>query len=201
MLDVWFKFSASPKESMRLAAQAAQKALALDAADPRVYRALTNLYLMQGQYEKAIAAAERQLELSPSGALAYSSMATALRWSGRYSEAISFAEQSIRLDPYPSAVTFRNLGICYSSLARYEEAMTAYKKALQKNPNDIFLHLMLAVTYVKLGREEEARAEAKEVIKIHPKFSLVHWAKSIHRKDQSVVDDIIECLRKAGLPE
>ena len=201
MLDVWFKFSASPKESMKLAAQAAQKALALDDSDPRVYRALTNLYLMQGQLEKAIVAAERQLELSPSGALAYQSMALALRWSERYSEAISFAEQAIRLDPYPPAVAFRHLGSLYFNVGRYEEAITAFEKALQKNPDDIFTHIGLAATYVKLGREEEARAEAKEVIRIHPKFSLANYAKSIHRADQAKVDAYIECLRKAGLPE
>jgi tetratricopeptide (TPR) repeat protein len=201
MLDVWFKFSASSKESMRLAAQAAQKALALDDSDPRVYLALSNLYIMQRQYEKAIAAAERRLELSPSGAKAYHSMASALRWSDRYSEAIPFAEQAIRLDPYPPAATFRGLGGCYRNVGRYEEAITAYKKALQKNPDGIFTPIGLAITYVKLGRDEEARAEAKEVLRIHPKFSLAHYAKSIHGKDQSSVDDYIECLRKAGLPE
>ena len=186
---------------MKLAAQAAQKALALDDSDPRVYRALTNLYLMQGQLEKAIVAAERQLELSPSGAGAYQSMALALRWSERYSEAISFAEQAIRLDPYPPAVTFRHLGSLYFNVGRYEEAITAFKKALQKNPDDIFTHIGLAATYVKLGREEEARAEAKEVIRIHPKFSLANYVKSIRRTDQARVDAYIECLRKAGLPD
>ena len=50
MLDVWFKFSASSKESMRLAAQAAQKAMVLDDSDPRVYAALNNLYIMHRQY-------------------------------------------------------------------------------------------------------------------------------------------------------
>jgi tetratricopeptide (TPR) repeat protein len=201
MLDVWFKFSESSKESMRLAAQAVQKALALDDSDPRVYHALSNLYIMQRQYEKAIAAAERQLELSPSGAKAHRSMASALHWSDRNSEAIPFAEQAIRLDPYPSAATFRGLGTIYRNVGRYEEAITAYKKALQRNPNDISTHIGLAVTYIKLGREEEARAEAKEVVRIHPKFSLVDYAKSIHGKDQARVDEYIEGLRKAGLPE
>jgi adenylate cyclase len=201
MLDVWFKFSASSKESMRLAAQAAQKAMALDDSDPRVYAALDNLYIMQRQYEKAIAAAERQLELSPSGAQAHRSMGLTLFFADRASEAIPFIEQAIRLDPYPSAITFRHLGGCYRKAGRYEEAITAYKKALRKNPDDIFTHINLAVTYVKLGREEEARAQAKEVIRIHPKFSIAHYAKSIHSKDQSWADEYIECLRKAGLPE
>jgi len=201
MLDVWFKFSASSKESMKLAVQAAQKALALDDSDPRVYQALTNLYIMQRQYEKAIASAERRLELSPSGAKAYQSMASALQWADRHSEAIPLIEQALRLDPYPPSVLFRQLGRAYRNVGRYEEAITAYKKALQINPDDIFTHIGMAVTYVKLGREEDARAEAKEVIRIHPKFSLAHFAKSIHGKDQSSVDDYIECLRKVGLPE
>jgi len=201
MLDVWFKFSASSEESMRLAAQAVQKALALDDSDPRVYRALTNLYIMQRQYEKAIAAAERQLELSPSGARAYQSMGVALRFADRHSEAIPFAEQAIRLDPYPSATALRNLAGCYRNVGRYEEAITLFKKALQKNPDDIFSHINLAQTYIKLGREEEARAEAKEVIRINPKFSLAHYAKSVHGPDQASEDEYIEDLRKAGLPE
>jgi len=128
-------------------------------------------------------------------------MASALRWSARYSESIPFAEQAIRLDPYPSAVTFRNLGSSYRHVGRYEEAITTYKKALQKNPDDIFTHIDLAVIYVRLGRYEEARAEAKEVIRIHPKFSIAQYTKGEHIKDTPGLDDYIETLRKAGLPE
>jgi adenylate cyclase len=187
---------------MRLAAQAAQKALSLDASDPRVYRTLTNLYIMQRQYEKAIASAERQLELSPSGAQAYFSMGLALSFAGRDSGAIPFYEQAVRLDPYPPSVTYRQLADSYGKVGRDEEAITEFKKALQQNPDDIFTHLDLAALYIKLGREEEARAEAKEVIRIHPKFSLDHYAKSLDdEKDQSGVAAYIERLRKAGLPE
>jgi len=50
-----------------------------------------------------------------------------------------------------------------------------------------------------LGREEQARAEATEVLRIHPKFSLEHFAKILPYKDQSVVDNMIACLRKAGV--
>jgi TolB-like protein/Tfp pilus assembly protein PilF len=201
MLDVWLNPSATSEESMRLAVQAVQNALALDDSDPRVYHALTLLYIMQRQYEKAIVSAERQLELSPSGANAYMSMGEALAWADRNSEAIPFIEQAIRLDPYPPAASFNRLGGCYRNVGRYEESITAHKRALQKNPDDMFTHIFLAVTYIKLGREKDAQAEAKEVVRINPKFSLDHFAKSIHDKDQSRAEDFIECLRKAGLPE
>ena len=204
MLDVWFKFSESSKESMRLAVEAAQKTIVLDDSDPKVNHALTNLYIMQRQYEKAIASAEHQLELSPSGAKAYQSMGLALSFAGRDSEAIPFIEQAIRLDPYPPSVTYRLLAGSYREVGRDEEAITTYKKALQLNPDDIFTHLSLAATHIKLGREKDAQAEAKEVIRIHPEFSLDHFAKSVHVKNnQSFSDEYeyIEWLRKAGLPD
>jgi adenylate cyclase len=63
----------------------------------------------------------------------------------------------------------------------------------------LFIHLGLAHIYVKLDRDKEAQAEAAEVLRIHPKFSLEHYAKTLPFKDQSVVDDTIARLRKAGL--
>jgi tetratricopeptide (TPR) repeat protein len=67
------------------------------------------------------------------------------------------------------------------------------------NPNDIFAHMNLAGLYIELGREEEARAEAREVLRLHPKFSLDYFAQIFAYKDQSVADRRIELLRKAGL--
>lgn len=199
MLDVWFKFSNSPRESMRLAADAAQKALALDDSDPSIYSTLTNLYVMQRQYDKAIKSAERDLEISPGGARAHVSMGIALRFACRFGEAIPFFEQAIRLNPYPPGTYYRLLASTYRQVGRYDEALVTYKKALQLNPNDIFTHLGLASVYVSLGRMEEARAEAKEVLRIHPKFSLDHFAKTLSLKDQSVIDEVVARLRKAGL--
>jgi TolB-like protein/cytochrome c-type biogenesis protein CcmH/NrfG len=199
MLDVWFKFSKSPRESMRLAADAAQKALALDDADPIVYSTLTNLYVMQRHYDEAIASAERDLELNPGGARAHVSMGIALLFACRFGESITFFEQAIRLNPYPPDGHIRLLGSAYRAVGRYDEALLAYKKALQLNPNNIFTHLGLASVYISLGREEEARHEAKEVLRIHPKFSLDHFAKTLTLKDQSVVRDLVARLRKAGL--
>ena len=50
-----------------------------------------------------------------------------------------------------------------------------------------------------MGREKEARAEAAEVLRINPKFSLDSSAKAITYKDQSVRDKLVDALRKAGL--
>jgi hypothetical protein len=57
----------------------------------------------------------------------------------------------------------------------------------------------LAATYFLAGHQDEARAEAAEVLRINPKFSVDYWAKMIPYEDQSVTDNLINALRKAGL--
>jgi adenylate cyclase len=84
-------------------------------------------------------------------------------------------------------------------MGRFEEALPAYKKALQLAPDNIFAHLGLVITYIMMGREKEARAEAAEVLRINPKFSADTAAKRLIHKNQSVVDNSLNAWRKAGL--
>ena len=52
-----------------------------------------------------------------------------------------------------------------------------------------------------MGREEEARAAAAEVMRINPKFSLELYGKRTLLKDRTIVNAYIDALRKAGLPD
>lgn len=119
LLDLWFDFSESPKESMRLAVEAAQKALALDPSDPRTHAGWANLYVMQREYDKAIASAERAVALNPGGARSLYALAIAMFYSCRFNEAVTVYEQAMRLDPFPSSMYFRNLGGAYRCVGRY----------------------------------------------------------------------------------
>jgi tetratricopeptide (TPR) repeat protein len=74
-----------------------------------------------------------------------------------------------------------------------------YKKAIQLTPNNLFAHSGLAATYALMGKEEEARAEAAEVLQINPKFSVEYMAKISQYKRQEDTDQYMQGLRKAGL--
>jgi hypothetical protein len=51
-----------------------------------------------------------------------------------------------------------------------------------------------------MGRDNEARAEAEEVLRINPKFSLDYFANtSSPLKDQAEIDKVVNAMRKAGL--
>ncbi len=113
MMEGWLQFSVSPKESMRLAAEWIQKAIALDESDHRILCIFSNLYIMQRKNADAITSAQRALELCPGGSLAHAVLGTALRFACRFNEAVLFREQVIKLDPFPTAADFRNLAVAY----------------------------------------------------------------------------------------
>ena len=57
----------------------------------------------------------------------------------------------------------------------------------------------LAVIYVELGREKEARAEVAEILRISPDASLERWREMVPYKNQADLDRNIAGLRKAGM--
>jgi len=82
---------------------------------------------------------------------------------------------------------------------QHEEAVATFKKQLQLYGADhLFAHLGLAVSYVWMGREKEARLEGAEILRIDPKFTLERFMKG-YARDQLTKDRIAEALLKAGL--
>jgi len=108
-------------------------------------------------------------------------------------------QKAIRLNPSAAANTFVRFGLALRMVGRLEEAVSAHKKAIQRAPDYIVAHIGSGTTYSLMGREKEARAEAKEVLRINPKFSLDYYAKTLPLKDQSEIDKTVNAMRKAGL--
>jgi len=190
----------SPQETIDKSMELAKKALALDDSIAGAHALLCQLYVTKGEPDKAIAEGELAVALSPGGADTLSEYAWSLNAAGRSEEAIPLFQKVIRLNPYGKFTLYRGLGVALANKGRLEEAVSAFKKAIQGSPNDIMSHLNLAAAYSRMGREEEARAEAAAVLRINPKFSLDTYAKRLPPSmDQSRRDAYINNLRKAGL--
>jgi TolB-like protein/Flp pilus assembly protein TadD len=201
MMDVWFRTTKSPKQSLKRAVELTQKALSLDDSFATAHGFLGFLYTMLRQYDKGIAEGERAVALDPNGAWSHFYLGFALRSAGRYEEAVQVIEKSIRLNPFPPGFYLRTACGAYIGTERYEEAIAAAKKAVTIAPNDFLSHSCLAAAYSLAGREEEARSAAEEVLRINPKFSLEYQAKMIPFKNKRHLERHLNALRKAGLPQ
>ena len=88
---------------------------------------------------------------------------------------------------------------CYSLIGEKTKAIEWCEKAVRQEPDDLLARIMLTVVYSWSGRDEEARAEAAEVLRIHPKFSLKKFPMGVGYKNQEDKERLIRALHKAGL--
>ena len=65
------------------------------------------------------------------------------------------------------------------SLKRYEEALTAYEKAIRLDPNDPTYHVNKGNALLSLKRYEEALTAYEEAIRLNPNNDLYHLHKNI----------------------
>jgi adenylate cyclase len=197
--DVFLGWSDSPRESLKRAFASAQKCIALDDSFPAAHGLLSWLYLMKREHDTAILEAEKALALDPNSVDAHMWLGNVLNFAGRPDEAISVLEGAIRLNPFASSSHLHMLGMAYREAGKYEESITLCKKAIQRQPNNIYAYIVLAATYSLLNRQEKAHAAAGEVLRIDPKFSLDYFAESRPHIDPANTARFIEVLRKAGL--
>ena len=199
MMDYFLGTTKSPRESIEKAIELAQKSLAVDDSRAEDHARLSLLYSLRKEWDKAIAEGERGIALNPSGADVQHWYAATLTFAGRPEEAIFLFEKAIRLNPFGPSRYFLGYGHALRDTGRFQEAVSAYKKAIKREPNNFLAHLNLAATYSMMGREKEAQSEAEEVRRLNPKFSVDYYAKVSPYKDQTETDKIIDALRKAGL--
>jgi adenylate cyclase len=176
-----------------------QKMIRLDPFCPAGwYGSFGNVLWDTGRFEEAVSTYKKAPQRSPDHIFLHIGLAVTYNYTGRPEEAIPLFQKAIRLSPFGPSYLYGGFGTALRDTGRFEEALSAYKKAIQVAPGDISAHIGLAVTYIMMGREKEGRAEATEVLRINPKFSVDSWAKnSLYKKSQT--DKLVDALRKAGL--
>jgi len=191
-LDMWHGTTRSPKASLAEAKQLLQKAIALDDTFAEAHSELGFLFSIERQHDKALALGEKAVALNPNSAESYLRLGKIFVFANRWEESIPEYKTAIRLNPIPPCLYFWSLGLSYGAMGQYEEAITWCKKAVRQEPDSFFAHLMMTAVYSWSGRDEDARAEAAEVLRINPKFSLENFEKRAGRP-------LVDALRKAGL--
>jgi TolB-like protein/class 3 adenylate cyclase len=197
--DIMIGSSKSPGESLTRAIELAQKGIALDDSDAGPHGLLSILLSTKREHEKAIAEGELAVALNPNSADAHARLGLTLVYSGMPEEAITSFKKAIRLNPIPPVWYLFGIGMAYGMTGHYEGGIQACRKAVRREPNNLFAWLFLTANYSLSARKEEAQAAAKEVLRIHPKFSLSYIAKTWPFKNHADTELYVDALHKAGL--
>jgi adenylate cyclase len=194
-----FSQSSGSSQAFDRAYQWAQKAIALNDSEPRAYMLLGNLDLTKRRYDQAISEGQRAVALAPNLSDGYLWLARILSFSGRPVEALAAAEKCARLNPRHPEPCLLQVGLAYLSMGRFKEARSTFEEAFANVPNFPNGHMVKAIADVELGRNDDARAEAAEVLRLSPNYSLATWQQTYVFKDPAVRERWLADLRKAGL--
>ena len=198
-IDMWHGTTKSPKESMAKAMELLQKAIALDDTFAEAHSELGFLFSIEKQYDKALALGEKAVALNPNSADSHLRLGKIFVFAGRWEESIPEYKTAMRLNPIPPVLYFWSLGLSYGATGQYEEAITWCEKAVRQAPDSLLDRMMMAVVYSFSGRDEEARAEAAEVLRIQHKLTLKGFEKKLTYKREEDREKFLDALRKAGL--
>jgi adenylate cyclase len=190
------------EEALSRAMEMARKAVSLDDTLAGAHATLGYILMLNRDYDKAIAEGERAVALEPNSAEAYFSLGSYLFWSGRFEEGIAHLKKALSFTPIAPARYLNLLAHGYAAIGQYEEAISIYEKVIRIHPDHRNAHVGLVCAYVLSDREEEARTQIKEILRIDPKFSAQGYVETtgLLFKDQAFAERFrYEPLRKAGL--
>jgi adenylate cyclase len=179
------------------ALELAQTAVHLNPLLPQARAQLGFVLLFKRRHDAALAEFERAFALNPN--FIDHAYALVLILTGEPARAIEVLESNIRLDPFQPS-PFLYMGMAHYMLKRYGEAVRWLREAASRLPNSQPPHVMLASAYAQSGQFEEARAEAAEVLRINPGFTIESWKPILLlNKNPEDPEHRIDGLRKAGL--
>ncbi len=192
---------APSEEAFERASECAERSLAIDDHQPDAYAMLGVIALHHRNYQQAVALGRRAIEVGPSFADNIVRLAMMLNYCGGADEAIQLVEKAMRLSPHYPDWYLGIAGVAYCQLGRYEEAIAADEARLALNPENMYSDFRLAAIYQKLGRYEEARTHVAQALRNNPSTSLSQIEISEPYEDPEFLDNYLELLRIAGMPE
>ena len=199
--DARYLWVDAPGEAVSRAADFVAKAFALENDLAEAHSLMGAIHLMRREYDEAVDAGRRAVALDANSADATALLAMSLNWAGEPGEALALVEKAMRLSPLYSAWYLAVAAHAYRLLERYDEAAAAYRHSIERNPDHMGSRVGLTLCYAELGREEDAEAQAAEVLRINPGFSLTRYESSLTYRNAEYASRTLAALRKAGLPD
>ena len=155
-----------------LAEREFNRALSLKSTAVDAYLGLAETFEAQDKYPLAEQTLIQAIELEPNNWAASMAMGRYLFDVGRVDESIGYFERINELMPESNAAA-NSLGAAYSLLGRFEEAATAWEKALLGQPM-ASVYANLGSSYFFLGRYDDAVTIYKKALNLAPE-SFENW--------------------------
>lgn len=199
--DVRNNWSDDPQADLETAWEAGRKATLLDERQYFGHTAVAYAELYLGHVDRAVSAIEHAMRLAGQNADVMAVTAGVFGLAGRPEEGLDHIERARALNPRCPIWYLNTEGRACYELGRYEQAAVALEQVASMAPSQTTQRLLLAATYVRLGRLEEARAEIADIRREHPRLSVGDVPRMSPYRERERLERLKADLRAAGLPE
>lgn len=188
-------------EARERSLELARTAVKLNQNSPQICWAMGYVRIHRKEYHAAEEAALKAVELSPNYADGYGLLAYISNWRGKPRQSEKYIKKAIDLNPFHTFDYPWNLGFSYYLQGRYEEAITALGRALERNPSALYPRLFLAASLVKAGRIDDAQWEIDNIRVARPSTTIAHLQGVMPFEKRADLETLLSALRSAGLPD
>jgi tetratricopeptide (TPR) repeat protein len=210
LLAHWHVFQVAENRSQdqqrdqQAAARYSAMALDLDPSDPLALAVHGHAvaYLFR-QLEAAIEIFDRAIASSPNSPIAWGMSSPTYAYLGDGPTAVARAEYALRLSPLdPYAHIFHGrLGLAHFVNGDMGESVYWTRRSLAKEPRYVGPLRPLIAALAALGRHDEAREAAAQLLALQPDFHVGRFIAQYPIADQKLAADYRAWLLAAGLPE
>ena len=188
-------------EWIRKGLELAEKAVEWAPEEPGGYQMLGMLALSTGDYDRAIAFREKAFKLAPNDFLVNWGLGSVLYKVGEAQRAVGILKRAERQNPSHPVSLLWTISEAHLMAGQYNDAIETSNRAVARNPDVEFPHIILTAAYSAVGSPKKAQTEAAKVLRINPQFTVSAWMKTRLYKDRADTEKISNLLVRAGLPE
>jgi adenylate cyclase len=191
------------REGYRRGLELAESATRMAPASPEAKQAFASVMMYTGKAGEAVTAARRAVELNPYYSEAYAVLGHALIFCGELDEGIKACHTALKSTPrdFRGSWLLDAIGHGYFFRGEYERAIELSNRGIQSDPGLIGGWVTLACANARLGRMDEAKRAIDQLLADIPRYSLSAVRKNPMFVDPKLVEELIDSLRLAGLPE
>lgn len=198
-MEAFDGWSETPEKSLDLAFRAARRSLAIDPNYVEAHTLLGMIHVSNREYDRAEAEVWRATSLGPNNSKAFGIAAIVANYCGNPAKAVALIRQAIRLCPIYPAWYPAVLGDAYFLLEKLDDAISTCQISLKCDPDYKYARITLAMALAEEGRISEACAEANEIMRIEPSFSIGTYIKMQPFRNEQVITHMVDGLHTAGL--
>jgi amino acid adenylation domain-containing protein len=145
-----------------------RKAINLNIEGVGAYVRLGNALSQQENFEEAIATYQQAISRHPSNSYAYQMLGNAQKKKGDIEAAITSYQSAINYHQNPQFGAYKNLGDSLIQVGKTQEAIAAYQKARELQPENPSIYRILGNILCEVGDREGAIENYQKAIELNP---------------------------------